>query len=156
MTGQASVRRGEAHEVWELRHEVLRPHQGLDEVHFAQDQQPTTAHFCAEDSDGKIVCVASVWPEPPPWPVGATAAWRLRAMATAPAWRGRGVGGAVLRAAIDHIAASGGGLLWCNARLPAVGFYERAGLATFGDTWEEPVIGPHVAMWRLVEPGRPN
>ena len=47
---------------------------------------------------------------------------------------------------------SGGGLLWCNARLAAVGFYERAGMVTTGDVWEEPVIGPHIAMFVEVRP----
>ncbi len=68
-------------------------------------------------------------------------------MATASDWRGRGAGSAVLAAVFDHVAASGGGLLWCNARLGAVDFYKRAGMATTGEPWEEPVIGPHIAMF---------
>jgi len=76
-------------------------------------------------------------------------------MATAPEWRRRGVGSALLAAVIDHVATNGGGLLWCNARLGALGFYERAGFQARGDAWEEPVIGPHVAMWRFVAPAGP-
>jgi GNAT superfamily N-acetyltransferase len=68
-------------------------------------------------------------------------------MATAPDWRGRGAGSAVLAAVFAYVAASGGGLLWCNARLGAVDFYKRAGLTTTGEPWEEPVIGPHIAMF---------
>jgi GNAT superfamily N-acetyltransferase len=73
-------------------------------------------------------------------------------MATAPEWRGTGVGSALLGAVFDHVAAGGGGLLWCNARLAAVGFYERSGMVTRGDVWEEPVIGPHIAMFVHVRP----
>ena len=29
-------------------------------------------------------------------------------------------------------------------------FYERAGFAVHGDEWDDPEIGPHVAMWRTV------
>jgi len=28
--------------------------------------------------------------------------------------------------------------------------YERAGFVTRGEPWDDPEIGPHVAMWRTV------
>jgi hypothetical protein len=37
-------------------------------------------------------------------------------------------------------------LLWCNARLPAVGFYEKQGWITISDTFEIPTAGPHRKM----------
>jgi len=80
------------------------------------------------------------------------AAWRLRAMATAPELRGAGLGSSLLLAVINHVAAAGGGLLWCNARLAAVPFYRRGGIEEVGEPWEEPVIGAHIAMQRLVGP----
>jgi len=51
---------------------------------------------------------------------------------------------------VQHVADHGGGLLWCNARSPAVAFYRRAGFETRGDEWVDPEIGPHVAMERAV------
>jgi GNAT superfamily N-acetyltransferase len=142
-----------------LRHAVLRPHQSrAEDVVFEGDHKPGSAHFCARDAAGMTVCVASVYPEAPPWqepvvPVTA-GSWRLRGMATAPEWRGRGVGSAVLRAVVSHVAAGGGGLFWCNARLGAVAFYTRAGMVTVDGPWEEPFIGPHIAMFMLVEAGQ--
>jgi predicted GNAT family N-acyltransferase len=47
----------------------------------------------------------------------------------------------------DH----GGGLLWCNARVPAINLYRRGGFVEHGEMWEDPDIGPHVVMWRLVQ-----
>ncbi len=67
-----------------------------------------------------------------------------------PEWRGRGAGSAVVEAVIAHVAEAGGGVLWCSARLGAVRFYERAGMVTRGDQWEEPFIGPHIAMYMMV------
>jgi len=104
-----------------------------------------------------VIAVASVLPaRPPPGLLAAVEpdvpAWRLRGMATAEGWRGRGVGRGVLAAVVEHICGAGGGLLWCHARLSAAQFYERAGLVKAGEPWEEPVIGPHVVMWRLVVP----
>ncbi len=74
-------------------------------------------------------------------------------MATAPDWRGRGLGTAVLDALIDHAAAHGGGLVWCNARVPARRLYERAGLVARGAVFDIPGIGPHIQMWRTVPDG---
>jgi GNAT superfamily N-acetyltransferase len=134
-----------------LRQAVLRPHQRPDEVRFPDDEVPGTVHFCARDDDGGVVGAVSLMRQSPPWRPEMDA-WRLRGMATAPEWRGLGVGRALLAAVFDHVAAGGGGLLWCNARLAAVGFYERAGMATTGDVWEEPVIGPHIVMFVQVNP----
>jgi len=141
-----------------LRQSVLRPHQRPDEVRFARDPDADAAHFCACAAGAEVVGVVSLWPEEPPWqppvtePVNLLRGWRLRGMAVVPAWRGVGVGAALMAAAEGHVAGAGGGLLWCNARLAAVGFYERRGFRRHGEVWEEPVIGPHVAMWRLVAP----
>ena len=73
-------------------------------------------------------------------------------MATRHDLRGRGIGAAVLGRAVAHVAGHGGGLLWCNARLPAVPLYRRAGFFEVGEPWDDPEIGPHVVMWRLVAP----
>ncbi len=75
-------------------------------------------------------------------------------MATREDLRRLGIGGAVLEAAISHAAEHGGGLLWCNARVPAVTLYLRAGFVEDGEAWIDPVIGPHVVMWRTVQPAR--
>ena len=72
-------------------------------------------------------------------------------MATAEDRRRRGMGGAVLAAVIAHVRGHGGGLLWCNARLPAVPFYRRAGFEARGDSWEDPQIGPHIVMELTVD-----
>lgn len=69
-------------------------------------------------------------------------------MATEPDVRGQGLGAALLAAAIDHVAAGGGGELWCNARLGAVEFYRRAGFEVVSGEFEIPGIGAHVVMAR--------
>ena len=49
---------------------------------------------------------------------------------------------------IEHAGTEGGSELWGNARMPAVGFYRRAGLEVVGAEFEVPGIGPHVVMVR--------
>jgi GNAT superfamily N-acetyltransferase len=141
------VRRCGPDDVLALRQSVLRPHQTREESRFGSDSSPAAAHFCAEDEAGTVLSVATVLRETPAWAGDAVPAWRLRGMATDPDCRGRGAGSSVLAAVFDYVAASGGGLLWCNARLTAVEFYRRAGMVTTGGQWEEPVIGPHIAMF---------
>ncbi len=139
-----------------LRKAVLRPYLAEDQPYVLDDDQlPTTVAYAAITPDDRVIGVARLNPEPAPFepapfePAVATS-WRLRAMATDPGVRGLGVGSAVLEAVIGHIAQTGGGTLWCNARLAARTLYERAGLQAWGEVWEEPDIGPHLVMWRSV------
>jgi GNAT superfamily N-acetyltransferase len=136
-----------------LRQTVLRPHMSAEEARYPADRSGDTVHFCAEDAAGRVVSVATLLKEAPPWRPDVLNAWHLRGMATDPDRRGLGAGSTVLSAIFTYVAEAGGGVLWCNARLTAVGFYERAGMVTRGEVWEEPVIGPHIAMSTFIPPG---
>ena len=140
------VERVDAGATFPLRQSVLRPHQALERVAFPGDGDLDSAHYGAVDDDGNIVGTATVLREAPPWPTDSGPNWRLRGMAIAEGRRSQGVGALVLAAVFAHVRSHGGGLLWCNARVPAVEFYRRAGFATRGESWVEPVIGPHIAM----------
>jgi GNAT superfamily N-acetyltransferase len=131
-----------------LRHRVLRAGQPADRVRLAADDHPATAAFAARTLDGTVVGTTIVTPEPCPWAPDRPGAWRLRGMATAEGLRSTGIGARLLAVALDHIAAQGGELVWCNARTPARRFYERAGFLAHGAEWVDPEIGPHIAMWR--------
>ncbi len=131
-----------------LIHRVLRPHQERPEVARLGDA-PGAVGLSAY-LDDVIIGTAIIAPEAFPGEPDRAGSWRLRGMATAPEHRGERVGTQVLDAAIDLVAATGGTLLWCNARVPALGFYERAGFTATGDPWEEPVTGPHVRMSRPI------
>lgn len=128
-----------------LRRRVLRPHQTVAEL--VAETAPGTIGFAAF-SGGAVVGSALLSQEP--FPDGEIDAWRLRGMATAPEFQGRGVGGAVLSTVIDYVRIAGGTVLWANARTPARRFYESHGFAAVGDIWNDPDIGPHIRMWRKV------
>lgn len=133
----------EASRLHALRLRVLRPGQPPSSVDHDYDHRADTFHVGAFESDGTAVGCATFYPEHAP---GGRAGWRLRAMATAPEVRGKGYGARVLRFGIDEVRARGGELLWCNARSPAVGFYERLGFRVVGDEFEIAPIGPHYVM----------
>ena len=133
-----------AEEVRPLRHAVLRPGQAFEETAYPGDD--AGVHLGAFDGDDRLVGIASLYREDRPG--GPAGGWRLRGMATEAGVRGTGFGAAVLAASIDHVAATGGTERWCNARLPAVGFYRRAGFEVVSDEFDVAGIGPHVVMVR--------
>ena len=159
---KVDVRRIPVTDSYALRGAVLRTHESFANVPFPKDNEPDTAAFGAVDcSSGIIVSVATVFREPAPFalaeagvPLGhrsGDATWRLIAMATLPAVQGQGIGFSVLEAIIDYVAAEQSDLLWCTARVPAVGFYERGGFRPWGSEWVMANRGPHVYMWRTLE-----
>ncbi|SNQ47315.1 GCN5-related N-acetyltransferase (modular protein) [Frankia canadensis] len=91
----------------------------------------------------EVVGTGTVIREESPW---GEAGWRLRWMATDVDHRRCGVGAQLLASLVMHVGAGGGGILWCNARLPAVPFYERAGFTVRGEPWDDRDAGPSVAM----------
>lgn len=131
-----------------LRHAVLHPHRGIETEDYPADHTPGSLHLGAF-RDGELSGIASVSRAPFP---GAPerAAWQLRGMATAPSVRRQGYGAALVRACIAHVAAHGGGILWCNGRTGVIGFYESLGFRRWGDEFQVPVTGPHYVLWQEV------
>jgi GNAT superfamily N-acetyltransferase len=123
-----------------LRREVLRPHQSIDELAAGE----AAGAFAVGAFEGaELVAVGLIAPD---GDSGRRGAWRIRGMATAQPSRGRGAGSAVLAALLEHAAAHGARVVWCNARTPARGLYERAGFRQTSSVFELPPIGPHVVM----------
>ena len=125
-------------ETLDLRQRVLRPHQTPDEVRASGDGMPGVAVY----EDGALVACASVREEPMPGDPR-EGDWRLRGMASEPEHRGRGYGAAALRAALAYAEERGARRVWCNARTPALGFYERHGFTVVGEEFDLPDAGPH-------------
>ena len=144
----AAVRVVPAAATRDLRSRVLRAGGALPE------DLPDAVHLALAAEGGRVLACGAVRAEPPvvALPGADGPSWRVRGMAVEPDLQGTGLGAQVLDALVAHVAAAGGGLLWCNARTPAQSFYARAGLATAGEVWVDPAIGPHVVMWRRVEP----
>lgn len=125
-----------------LRQRVLRPGMPAEDSHYPRDQDRSSGHFAAY-VEHRVVGVASVFAEAE---ANGPGVWRLRGMAVDPDNQGGGVGRALLERVRDFVRRSGGGLLWCNARVSAEGFYVAAGFVSVGQPWEEPGIGPHIRM----------
>ena len=148
-TPAVSVRPAPFAAILPLRHAVLRPGRPIETAHFDGDDDPGTVHLAAAlDGSGEVVGCATLmrcpWNDCP--------AWQLRGMATRADLARRGIGTAVLRAAERVVREHGGPpLLWCNARLVAVPFYESGGWRVVSAAFDIPGIGPHHAMVRELE-----
>lgn len=138
-----TVRPVSASDVIDLRHRVLRAGLPRESAIFEGDLEPTTVHVAAFDEAGEIVGCVTILRRP----YLDAPAWQLRGMAVAPDLQRAGVGGALLRAVDAIVVASDfSRQLWCNARVPAVGFYERHGWQAIGDVFVIPSAGPHRVM----------
>jgi predicted GNAT family N-acyltransferase len=144
------VKRIEAKDCLDLRQKVLRPQQPPESCVYPGDSGSGTAHFGGFDEAGKLVCIATLFPEPredEPLP----GAYRLRGMATAPDVQGKGYGRDVLVACQDFVRGQGGSEIWCNARTTAAAYYLKNGFKNLStEPFDIPGIGPHfIMLWKV-------
>ena len=118
---------------------------------FAEEDLPTTVHLGAFDGE-RLIGVATFFPDPYPGRPGALA-WRLRGMATMEGVRGRGIGRALLERGIALAREAGAALVWCNGRLPAVGFYLKLGFEIDSGIIDPHGTGPHHRLVRDLASG---
>jgi predicted GNAT family N-acyltransferase len=151
-TTKVTVDEVPAEVTYALRRAILRPDGGG--IAWAGDEDPATFHLAARTGD-RVVGVVRFSPAPCPWRPGRRAPWQLRGMATEPSVRGSGAGRAMVVDGLARVAARGGDLVWCNARVTAAGFYERMGFTVVTEPFETPGIGMHVGMLVDVPPVSP-
>jgi GNAT superfamily N-acetyltransferase len=119
------------------------------------DDEPATLHLAAYADGAEPVGVVTLLPRA--WPArpadeDSDGDHQLRGMAVDPRRQGQGVGSVLLTAALERLAARGATLLWCNARMSAVAFYERGGFRRDGAVFRQPPFGiEHVRMWRALD-----
>lgn len=131
-----------------VRHPVLRPGKPVESCVFEGDDLATTQHLGL--FDGSNLCgVASLFRNFHP---GFTEnrQFQLRGMAVLSECQGLGYGNLLLESCEDQVRRAAGELLWFNARLEAVGFYEKAGFRVTGKPFEIQGIGTHYVMFRRI------
>jgi GNAT superfamily N-acetyltransferase len=148
-TPKIEIRRVGVETILDLRHRILRAGLPPESARFDGDEAATTLHWAAFalDFSGRaeekaVGCLSlmlnSLDGEP---------AWQLRGMAVEAARQGLGLGRALMVRAEEAAAREGAaGWLWCNARVPAIGFYQKHGWTTISEVFAIPTAGPHVRM----------
>lgn len=134
-------------ETYPLRIKILR--NGIAENYtFQGDDVSEAFHFGAfiqENCVGIVTCL----------PVSHTYfedknAYQLRGMAVDKEWQSSGIGKALLLKTLAVVTHRKATLIWCNARMNAVGFYEKMGFSIMGDSFYIPHIGLHYVMYRKI------
>ncbi len=135
-------RRAKLAEIFELRWTLLRENMSRSAAEFNGDDAPSTRHYGAFLDGRNVGCVSFMlneWEGEP--------AYQLRGMATVDDLQGRGIGRTLLDAALNDLKKSGEtARLWCNARVPAIGFYDKMGWQRIGHPFDIPTAGPHYKM----------
>jgi GNAT superfamily N-acetyltransferase len=111
---------------WRLRHEVLYPNEPL--ANMAMEEDNNGYHFAAF-KDGWIVAIVSLFAREKDW--------QFRKFAVAEAVQGQQVGTALLNYITAFVENENGKLLWCNARLTAIGFYNKFGFSAVGEVFQK-------------------
>lgn len=144
--GSVTICRVSIDVIVDLRHRMLRAGLPKEAAQFPGDEEPSTWHVgtfaSLEENAPPLSCASfmlnSYKGEP---------AWQLRGMCTDTGYQSRGLGGKLLACAeAAIIAQSGVRLFWCNARVPAIRFYERHEWRVDSDEFDIPTAGPHRKM----------
>jgi GNAT superfamily N-acetyltransferase len=139
---QIAIRSVSFERIIDLRHAILRQGLPREAAVFAGDDAESAIHLAAMAGDAVIGCVTLHLSE---W--HGEAAWQLRGMACRADQQQRGVGRRLVEAAEQRVLNGGGPrLMWCNARVPAMGFYLKMGWIAVSEEFEIPTAGPHVKM----------
>ncbi len=129
-------------EILGVRAAVLRPGQAVVAARNPQDGEAGAIHVCAV-VEGRIVGCGSLYPAK----YREMEAQRIRGMAVLEGFRSQGVGSLILEALKERAIFRGvGRLVWLNARVRAIPFYERAGFVGVGEIFSIEGIGPHRLM----------
>ena len=134
-----------------LRDEVLIKGTGRTSPLFDNDDAPGAIHcaalaLLAGGTDSVVIACATMIPSE----YEGQPAWQLRGMAVAPAWQRHGLGTRLMHYAEELARAADPArtIIWCNARLAAIPFYERHGWRLDSDPFEIALVGTHRRMSR--------
>jgi GNAT superfamily N-acetyltransferase len=138
------------HDTWPLRTQVLIPDHDIKKAKFIGDDDDDISFHLGAFNDGKLVSVASffydrnsLFPD--------LHQYQLRGMATQPECQNQGLSRELLKMAFPIIKQNLCSLLWCNAKITAVGFYEKVGFKKYNDEIIEiPEIGQHILMYKQI------
>ena len=134
----------------DLRSRILRPTQPIEMCHYAEDNFASTFHL-GISSNGKIICNGTFIQQVSEKLPGAELPYRLRGMATEPAYQKQGLGSVIVYAGLQELEVRHCDLLWFNARTSAENFYLKLGFDSFVEIFEIPLIGPHKVMYKWLK-----
>ena len=145
---QVEIKKVVAEEVRLLRHSELRKGQDFSTTSYIEDYEAGTFHMaCIVDE--KIVTCATFYPEKS-IKIKSNNAYRLRGMATDSNFQRKGYASGLMVESFKELKKEDCDMVWCNARLSAVNFYESLGFKIIGELFDVKDIGPHYYMYKEI------
>lgn len=146
---QVEIKKVVAKEVRPLRHSELRKGQDFSTTSYDRDNEKNTFHL-GVFLENNIVSCSTFYPEQTD-KIPSKNAYRLRGMATDSSYLRKGYGDQIMQEAFQILKSKECDLLWCNARLIAVPFYQSVGFQEVGELFDIPEIGPHYYMYKRIK-----
>ncbi len=137
-----------ATDTMDLRMRILRPLHPREACEYAEDNLPATFHLGVTDSEGKVISNGTFMQQGHSHFPNVKLPYRLRGMATDPAFQGQGLGRKIILAAEEELKKRGCDLLWFNARVSAEVFYSKLGYTAIPEIFDIHPIGPHKVMFK--------
>ena len=129
-----------------VRHPVLRFGKPIASCRFNGDNEPTTKHFGIFETDNLVGVITVL--ENNLDGFEDKKQFQLRGMAVLESHQKMGFGLQMMHFTELYIKNQSGTLIWCNARMAAVAFYEKAGYTKLGPSFEIQDVGLHFKMFK--------
>lgn len=126
---------------WRLRQQVLYPDQKLYEMELDEDNDGV--HFGAF-TDKALVGIISLFQR--------DTTFQFRKLAILPDLQKTGIGNSLLNRVEEYARSEGGTVIWCNARISAIGFYLKAGFAQTGKLFSKNGINYEILEKSIKKP----
>jgi GNAT superfamily N-acetyltransferase len=131
-----------------VRQPVLRAGKPIESCHFDGDELASTHHFGCFVED-QLVGVISLF-EIRNATFDNQKSFQIRGMAVLETHQKQGIGEALVSEAENFCKKQKTTLIWFNARISAVGFYQKMGYEILGDEFEIKEVGPHFLMHKKI------
>lgn len=136
-----------AEDTYPIRKNILRKNMSLSHVMHG-DLDPETLHL-GVFAEEELVCIGSFMKASFEGLSGSQ--YQLRGMAAREESQGKGFGKLLLERAELILSGKGIDIIWCNARITAVEFYEKLGYQAMGKQFEVPQVGAHFKMFKVLK-----
>ena len=143
-----SIKEITVQETYHLRHQILRPHQSINDCKYDGDTDKLTRHF-GMYLENELIGIVSIYKSPLNH-IEDEECWQIRAMAVTTSVRKKGYAKKLLKEIEDYAIQNGANYIWCNARISALGFYEKNNYKIYGKEFYVQNIGQHYIMIKKI------
>lgn len=133
-------------ETFPVRHPVLRGGKPIESCRFDGDELDTTTHFGLFLNEN-LIGVISIFENKNSLFTNEKQ-FQIRGMAVLDEHQKKGFGADLVNYAEHFIKSQKGDLIWFNARINAVGFYEKLGYKIIGNAFEIEEVGAHFVLFK--------